>query len=196
MPWIFDRMEGESASYFAMFTFYRDLGPIRTYEAVRREFDRSPSQFATIHKRWNWKERALAYDHHLDQVRQGATRLTVHNMAQRQAALGVKMQVMAEKRLGEFAENPDLMASVSIGDTVKLAAEGVRIERLAEGESTGEENQPIIFNITGSSLPKWAPKQVQESLVSPSPNAEVSGGANNGDGRVDLPAVHGEAASQ
>lgn len=165
MPYVWDRDEGESAGHFAMFVFYRDLGPVRTYEAVRREFNRSPKSFREVYVKRHWRDRALAYDAHLDQVRQGANRLIVHNMAQRQAALGVKMQVMAEKRLGQYAADENLMATVSVGDAIKLASEGVRIERLAEGETTGDEGQPIIFNIAGSTLPKWAPKQVQEALV-------------------------------
>lgn len=163
-----DRQPAEHPRHFAAFCLYRDMGVNRTIAAVRSETGYSKSTMDGIVKRWKWQSRVLAYERNLDQYRQSATALSVHNMAQRQAALGQKLQTVAERRIDQIAADPGLMATLTASDAVRLATEGVKIERLAEGESTGDEGgQAIIFNLVANSHPKWAPKHV----TSPSPAA-------------------------
>lgn len=157
-PQVWDQIKGENARQFAAFALYRDLGPTRSKKLVAEESGYSRARLEDIASKYRWNERALAYDRELDRMRQAATKLETFNMASRQARLGLKMQTLAEKRIDRYAGSPELQESLTPNDVVRLASEGVRIERLAEGETTGDEGQPIIFAIGGlTKLPKWAP---------------------------------------
>lgn len=189
-PW--DILTGENPRQFAAFTLYRDLGPERTFEMVRRETGYGQGSFTRMYKKWNWKERALAWDLYLDRQRQGLVKNASHNMSQRQAGLGRRMQTLAEKRIAQIEQSDELINSLSVTDAVRLASEGVRIERLAEGETTDNSGQPIVFNIAvvgdkgeiiqDKFIPKWAPKiiegntdngnQIQEATPSPAANRD------------------------
>ena len=78
MAELWERQSGETDKSFDAFTIFRDLGPNRTLVDVfrRRSPDsrasasgRLPSYFVDWASKWNWKERAAAYDAHLDSVK-------------------------------------------------------------------------------------------------------------------------------
>lgn len=176
-PQIWDRMPEESFRQFAAFALYRDLGPTRSLSIIADESGYGKSTIDRLSIRYRWRERVSAYEKHLDGLKQAATKLQTYNMAQRQAALGLKMQDLAGKRLQQFIDTPDLQATMTVSDVAKLASEGVRIERLAEGESTSNEDNKITFVLAGQSLPKWAPKNL---IVDAEPIEQENGDGSSG----------------
>ena len=156
-----DRQPGETTLSYSYFTVYRDLGPVeRTEPAVAKIIHRATSVVKAHKQRNNWKARAIAYDTWFELQLREASEVARIEMAKRQAVLGMTLQERA-------AEGLDLldMTLSNPNEVARLAAEGVKIERLARGEST--ENilgKGVILQWEGP-RPQWA----QPAPPSPTP---------------------------
>src|SRR5262249_48458755 len=77
-PWA--RRPGEDDRAFGCFECYRDLGPGRTPDAVRKEYTQKPSYRRQLQKwstRFAWPARALAWDEHQARLRDAAREAVV-----------------------------------------------------------------------------------------------------------------------
>ena len=126
---------------FAAFIIYRDMGGDRTYNKVSEVLGLSPKSHQQIQEwsnRYNWRERAMAYDNYLAQVKVDAEVDAIKEMAERHARIAGKMLAAVETTLD----------GVTSGDgTIKVARPGSRdlhgwvktaadLERLTAGQPT------------------------------------------------------------
>lgn len=151
-PW--DRRAGETSKAFEAFCLYRDMGTDRTITIIESEVTQMARNWSG---RWEWRKRAEAWDDHLQALAKKELETAKVEMAQRQARIGVRMQVMAENTL-----NAGTVLPQSIGEVVKLVEVGSRVERMARGEATSNQATVHVFQWEGP-LPAWAPKEVQGS---------------------------------
>lgn len=141
----------ESGPAYAAFSLFRDLGLLRKRVTVQQETGKGRSLIDNWGTWWCWNKRVTAYDSHVEEERLKAFEEEGKQMGRRQAQLGMKMQGKAETVLGMLDEG-----EMTAADVAKLASEGVKIERLARGEKTGDEGQSITI-VYGGNKPKWAP---------------------------------------
>jgi hypothetical protein len=145
---IWEPQPNESFKLFGRFQLFRDLGANRTQRQVAAEVGITEDQISDAAVRWRWRERAEAYDKHLDEIKVKAVEDAARTMAVRQAKLGMILQDKATAAL----ETLDL-SEASVKDVVQLADTGVKIERLARGEQTAEAPS-VTIQLT--SIPGWA----------------------------------------
>lgn len=147
-PW--DKRKGESNRAYEAFCMYRDMGVERSVVVIRDIYPTSQNWSG----KFDWRKRAELWDEHLRVLAKHALEDEKINMAKRQARIGVKMQDLAERTL-----NAGTVLPQSVGEVVKLAEVGSRIERMARGESTENNANIHVFKWDGEP-PPWAPKEV------------------------------------
>jgi hypothetical protein len=113
---LWERRRGESAKAFAAFRVYRDLGPRRSttaayrlYVAERQESGggrkgaiRAPGRWKFWAQQYEWKNRAEAYDAHLDREARLRREAELRAMDERHLALARSVQALLARRLQEF----------------------------------------------------------------------------------------------
>lgn len=151
---LWDRQPMETIKAYEAFSMYRDMGTDRKLYIVEKELTPNARNWSY---KWNWSKRAEAYDNWILEQARRQVEVGRVEMAVRQSRLGMKMQEMAEKAIDIGNVQVE-----SVGEIVKLAEVGSRVERLARGESTENKATNIQFQWTGP-LPSWAPKEVLES---------------------------------
>jgi hypothetical protein len=132
---IWERMTGEST--FGSFIVYRDLGPERNLRRVGRELGKSRQAIEKLSHRWNWVERALAYDDHLDRQALATVEKEYRRMALRHAKLGARLQGYGDK---EIARMEDEGKELDADTARKLIATGTQLERESRELLKGDEN--------------------------------------------------------
>lgn len=124
-PW---EPQGETMTAYAAFTEYRDMGSERSLDAVRRKLGKSQALMERWSSRWQWVERAKAYDMHLDAIRVAAREQAVAKQARRiMTADEVKAELtdIAEAAWREFVDvkmsedGEVLSAHLKLGDKIK-----------------------------------------------------------------------------
>jgi len=134
-----DRQPGESSKSYHHFNLYLNMGASRSLRqmanvpgctSVRRQLNRWSSK-------WRWVERCQQYDDYAERqlrLQQEKERLEMHK---RHAKTGMFAQNLAlrklEKLSGKIEQDED---RVSAGDAARILEIGVKVERLARGEST------------------------------------------------------------
>lgn len=149
-PW--ERMPGESARAYAAFCIYRDLGPQRSIAAVAERLPgvraprRAKRPLERWSSRWNWVERARAWDEEQERLARQEKARAVREMCERHARIAVAMLQKAVERLRSL--NPEDLEPL---DVVKFIVEAAKLERLARGEpeQTLQAEQQIIV--------RWVP---------------------------------------
>lgn len=147
-PW--ERLESERTKPWIAFQTYRDLGPKRTLAETSRQLygprEKQPddpsikvprARSVTQLKRWmvenNWVSRAVAYDLHLDRVRQETAVTEVQKMVERHIGISGLIQQKAVNALKEMdVEQLKRLPKV----VLEYLVEGAKMERLARGEAT------------------------------------------------------------
>lgn len=134
-----DRLDGESALWFARFDAFRLLGPSRTIEACYRAEkgrDRTcPGSWKTVAVRWQWRERAEAWDESQRPARQQQCLDALHEMSRKHVAhalLAIRKAVERMDQLDPKTLTPD--------QAVKLLAFGTELERTARTAPVEAEN--------------------------------------------------------
>lgn len=107
MAEVWERQTGESSKAYAAFCIYRDLGAERSIERVRREFaERGRKISAKFLGRWSskydWVERARAYDDYLDRIRREAKEKEILEITERYGKVAVFLLQMVMRRLREM----------------------------------------------------------------------------------------------
>lgn len=119
-----ERMPGEGMLAFEAFCVYRDLGPSRTHEKVRRSIvneDNNPRrksrrQLQEWSAKWDWSARAVAYDEHLDSERRIASQKELEHkrkaMRDRHEGLAKTLTKMVLTKVFPDKNDPTKMADL------------------------------------------------------------------------------------
>lgn len=128
-PW--ERQESESAQAFQGFALYRDMGAGRSLAKVAQELGKSKALMERWSVRWQWGQRAEAWDEELDrQLRRELTKGVVE-MRKNHADIA---RAMLSKSLEALQRIPiEKMGPKDIATMVDVAS---KLERISRGEAT------------------------------------------------------------
>ena len=175
-PW--EQQPGEPARAFHYFVAYREMGHNRMFSEVARQLNKHPNTIKMAAKKWNWKERARAWDREQDRLLQVARRAQIVEMCQRHAtqaqsySQAIMLPVVAILR--RLEQEPELrnMRHLPLDELVKLAtasaksfADVARIERLARGESTEHLDMDVEAQVNTTNEQKY--HVIQEIINTP-----------------------------
>jgi hypothetical protein len=186
-PW--DQRVDETPKAWEAFLIYREMG------AGHRSIGKCAALLGKMIlnvRRWrikyDWDLRVAAYDAMLSEHMEKARIEEAKSMGVRHAKLGLGMAEIAQKRVEQIVANPEIIASLSVGDVARLAKDGTQIEREARGESKDDGSKAnITFNFNMAAPPKWAPKQVVEGALKAINEAVVTGNPMPIAAAVDIP---------
>ncbi|MGB9979391.1 hypothetical protein [Methanobacterium sp.] len=147
---IWKRIDYERDKAYALFCIYRNDGPTRSLPKVRASWresegeDISIKQLETYSSKYNWVERASAFDDYEDEKRLEERWKEIEEMNNRQAEDAIKIQEEAMSEL--TAKKLPLADTKSSPEARRNAAArtweiGVRNERLARGAATDKIEQ-------------------------------------------------------
>lgn len=151
-PW--DRQSGESLKQYARFTFYRDLGRLRTLAQVHKTLTASGDaiRYGTLRQisyEFRWGSRCESWDVYQDQEEREKLISDRRDMIRRHRSIASALLTKAISALKDMGDKPD-MAPADIVRFVKLATD---IERIAIGEPQR------TFAVTG---PSGGPVQTED----------------------------------
>lgn len=145
-PW--EPQEGESAPAYQAFAEYRDLGGERSLESVARILSKSSQLLKRWSARWKWVERSQAYDAHMDSLEQKAREKALTRKAEDWATKELEMASLLYDKAKSMLSFPLAKQVTKDGQTVVMPADwrmrdaaaiaeaGIKMERLARGQST------------------------------------------------------------
>src|ERR1035441_5554154 len=134
-----DRLTGESSKAYAPFCLYRDMNQGRSLRKLAGDAKTTSKLRQLQHwsSRWKWVERCQKYDdylEHQDRFQQEKERREMHK---RHAKMGMLAQTFAVRKLEKMASRIEQDEErVSPGEVARILDIGVKVERLARGEST------------------------------------------------------------
>ncbi|HQK35170.1 MAG TPA: hypothetical protein PK074_10615 [Spirochaetales bacterium] len=134
MPEIWERQPYESSKAYAAFCIYRDLGTERSLDKALAAANKKPTNrrhWARWMDKYNWLERARAYDDYLERKKREEKEKAILEMAERHARLAMAFQQRVAERLREI--NP---SELSPSDMAKWLDVATKLERLSRGEPT------------------------------------------------------------
>lgn len=145
MAEIWDRLPNESSKAYAVFCIYRDLGPERSLEKLRQNLDkpRSRKWLGDWSVKYNWVDRAVAYDDYIDRKKREEKEKAILEMAERHAKLARAFQQRVAERLRGI--NP---SELSPSDMAKWLDIATKLERLSRGEPTEIGKQGVQGQVT------------------------------------------------
>jgi hypothetical protein len=161
-----ERLPGESNAAFSAFVIYRDLGAQRSLDAAstryhaRNRLNTTPpqdgtrknkkcsGQIRTWADRWNWRERAAAWDAEQDRQARQAMLQEIVDMRKRHAQEAMMLQKAAMQRLQ--ALDPQTLTQSHL---LAYFVEATKLERLSRGEPetvgeqriTGRDGGPVLY---------------------------------------------------
>jgi hypothetical protein len=146
---IWKRIEYERDKPYALFCIYRDLGPTRSHEKVRVKFGETSGESVSdrwiqeLSSKYNWVERASAYDDYVDERQVEANLKEIEEMNKRQTEDAINIQKKAMQDLKDKLPLADTKASPEQrrNAIVRTWEIGVRNERLARGAATEKIEQ-------------------------------------------------------
>ena len=121
-PW--DRRDGETARAYSAFRSFREAGPLRSLTATAAELGIAERTAKRWSGRWDWFERAVAWDdeiHQLEDARRLEALRTMHDQHQR-AARAATAKALAALQALDAADIPAAAAA-------RLLDLGTRLER-------------------------------------------------------------------
>jgi hypothetical protein len=145
---LFERQPGESSRAYDSFIVYRDMGPMRTLEKASWKTGKSHAWMQDLSQRWNWVERAAAYDEFMDGIRLDHEIRLRREAVERHMRIGQGLQGLSAKQMNELKRqieaaergdidpdtgNPARMPAMSPADIARFIDLGVKIERDALG---------------------------------------------------------------
>jgi hypothetical protein len=169
---IYERQPEETAAAWAAFVCYRDMGARRSLAKVEKAQSQTdattgPQQGHTDtdvdagknqrsgclgrwSKRYNWVERAAAYDVEMDRAARWAHVEAVREMSKRHAQMARAGQLKAIQALQKL--KPE---EISAADVRSLIVELCKLERLCLGEATESvsQSQRVILQIVEKIVP-------------------------------------------
>lgn len=157
----FDRLPGETPKAFAAFRVFLNMGPDRSTRKVGRKIGKNRTLIGEWSSRWQWQERAAAYDAAQvvkeqaaidEQQRKDAKKWADRAQAHRERSfrLGMMMIEKAEQLLKGRKKFDPAQAN-------RLAAEGDKLVRLSADLPTGRttiaasgDDSPVIIASAGT----------------------------------------------
>lgn len=145
-PW--EPQKGESPPAYQAFAEYRDLGEARSLESVARLLSKSSQLLKRWSARWKWVERSQAYDTHMQEIEQKAREKALTKKAEDWATKELEMAGLLYEKAKSMLGFPLTKQVTKDGQTVVMPADwrmrdaaaiaeaGIKMERLARGEST------------------------------------------------------------
>jgi hypothetical protein len=132
---LWERQPGETAKAFAAFCAYRDMAPaVRSYrhlaDGIGAKAVSNYYQLGTWSTRYNWVQRALAWDSEQDRVARAARLSEIADMNRRHAQIAVAMLAKAAARLQSIAPE-----DLSPAEMRAFFNDAARLERMAHGEA-------------------------------------------------------------
>ena len=97
LPW--ERQKGETPQAFEAFSIYRDMGSSRSTAKVGRKLGKSKNLMDRWSSRWEWVERARAYDNDLERQERAEAAKDLKEARKRQRKTGYFMQKKATEAL-------------------------------------------------------------------------------------------------
>jgi hypothetical protein len=197
-PLPYERQPSESDRAFAAFCCYRDLGPKRSVDEVGKRLygghlgrkRGATGRLQEWSSKWHWRERAAAWDAHLDCQTREAQERARKEMGERHAKVAVALQEKAIQRLK--AMKPEELTSA---DLLRYFVEAARLERLARGEPESIQEQRGVVEHEHH-IEVFARIQQYAEAFRPLLRPGVEAGGVLGDGRgepVYPPHANGEA---
>jgi hypothetical protein len=171
---VWEQQWGEGGKAYEAFSLFRDLGPLRTITQTMKDLGKGKSMGDYWAQKYAWRNRARAYDMHLDRLEQEEHEKEIRIMGRRQAKLGVAMSMLADKRLSQYSSDPSLTNSITLNETIRLAEIGTKIERTAAGQGDGDRGGNITFIIGMDNSPKWLPPALRSGSDQGSQGAVVT----------------------
>ncbi len=153
MPW--EKQKGESKQAFEAFTIYRDLGGKRSLQKVANELSKSHTLMKKWSSRWNWVERAAAWEEELDRQNRLAQIEGRKEMAKRHINEAMLFQQKVLERMRELKSS-----ELTPNDMARWFETAVKIERLSRGETTEITKQEHSGNIDISERTKEIEKRL------------------------------------
>lgn len=151
-PW--ERQRGESSKAFAAFCAFRDAGGTRGVQRVATELAKSRTLMARWAARWNWHERAAAWDRKLDDEARAAAVAEVKQAAvnhAKQARMMFAWAAVETKKIITMAQASsgpltNRHGEVDVNAIRSMAETAIKLERLVLGEP-GEirEDRPATW---------------------------------------------------
>jgi hypothetical protein len=159
-----DRQAEEPNRWFSRFERYRLAGPGRSLlgavnaeQAEKGKNKRGwiPGAWSRAAARWNWRDRAEAWDEHDRQQARQAHAQDVEEMNRRHIHEAQALQNRAVQRLKSLDPS-----ELSASDTLRYFVEATKLERTARGEPetieerrlTGQGGGPVIFALEDALL--------------------------------------------
>jgi hypothetical protein len=141
---IWERQKGERSKAFYLFTLYRDLGPLRTIDKVRANYQKGQGESISLnqlHKysmHCQWVCRSEAYDDYQDQQARKEMEEARKEMIKRHAQESKELQrdVLKLKDTPEIADLKPTQKAWLLNTTVNSYEKMALLERLNMGEST------------------------------------------------------------
>ena len=99
-PW--EQQPGESAKAFEAFAIYRDMGVERSVRKVTQRLNKSLTLIGKWSSRYNWPERARAYDRDLDRQAHAQAVRDVRSMTNRHIRITMQLQAKALEALEQL----------------------------------------------------------------------------------------------
>lgn len=129
LPW--EKQKGESRQAFEAFSTYRDMGAARSLTKVAKKLNKSVTILGRWSGRWNWVERASAWDLELDRQNREAQIEAIKEMSERHTREAMLFQQKVLERLRELRPG-----ELSPQDMARWFEVAVKVERLSRGETT------------------------------------------------------------
>ncbi len=136
-PW--EQQPGESGPAFEAFSTYRDLGPGRTVSAVVEKLQKSDSLLRRWKNRWDWRQRATAYDASIAEEARRKVVKDRRDMESRHIGIAMQLQKKALEALSVL--EAEEMTPKDIKEFIKMATELERLNRSFEEQRTAEAQE-------------------------------------------------------
>lgn len=132
-PW--EQQQGESAKAFEAFAIYRDMGVERSVRKVTQRLNKSLTLIGKWSSRYNWPERARAYDRDLDRQAHAQAVRDVRSMTNRHIRIAMQLQAKALEALEQLN-----VATLSPKMQLAFLAKATEIERMNRLSAAGMDD--------------------------------------------------------
>ena len=132
-PW--EQQPGESAKAFEAFAIYRDMGVERYVRKVTQRLNKSLTLIGKWSSRYNWPERARAYDRDLDRQAHAQAVREVRSMTNRHIRIAMQLQAKALEALEQLS-----VATLSPKMQLAFLAKATEIERMNRLSAAGMDD--------------------------------------------------------
>lgn len=177
-----ERIKHEQSKAFYYFTLYRDMGPFRSLDKVYKNLDENKAislrQLEKYSSKYNWLERAQAYDDYLNKKKRESNETAILKMDKRQAEDYKNLQTAILQTINKMQEQPEdpevkpltpNKTAYFLDTCCRAYDRAAKGERLVRGETTeriDNTNQQINIqnNNTLNTTPIDPPEEYLDAL--------------------------------